>query len=207
MARASSRPTSVQLNTTKQFWLWCLAAYAWQCAYVFTPSVGYKPPSSTVNGTCNKIKDTVQKIVGAHLTSHPHIKIGCTPVRLTWEDHLSLVFHSEKFDEQASITSLPVLTWLLLNPRAQRYFLTFRFGVPRAVRCTWTEWQWKLVHSPCQHLTATCFRNYWRERVSCSIQHICRTRWSCPQRSLRAYHEFSTFVRWLSYVDISWLLG
>ena len=109
-------------------------------------------------GYCTK------NIVGAHLTSPPHIKIGCTPVRLTWEDHLLSLFHSEEFDEQAAITGLTVLTWLLLNPRAQRYFLTFKFGVTRAVRCTWTKWP-------------------------------------------RAYHEFSTFVRWLSFVDIAWFVG
>ena len=51
--------------------------------------------------------------------------------------------------------------WLLLSPRAQRYFLTFRFGLPRVVRCTWTKWQWKLVHSPYQHPPAPCLRNYW----------------------------------------------
>ena len=80
-------------------------------------------------------------------------------------------------------------------------------GVHRAVRCTWTKWQWKLVHSPFQHPPAPCLRNYGMERVSYSIQHICRTRWVYSHRSHRAYHEFSTSVRWLSYVDIAWLVG
>ena len=44
MARASSRPTSVQINTTKQFWLWGCSVFTalpgahicLKCAYVFT---------------------------------------------------------------------------------------------------------------------------------------------------------------------------
>ena len=52
MARASSRPTSAQITTTKQYWLWGLAACftappgahtCLKCAYVFTP------PSVTVD--------------------------------------------------------------------------------------------------------------------------------------------------------------
>ena len=159
--------------------------------------------------TCNKHKGyCTKKELSVHILQVlPHNKIGCTPVRLAWEDHLSSLFHSEEFDEQASITSLPVLTWLLLAPRAQRHCLTFKFGVHRAVRCTWTKWQWKLVHSPYQHPPAPCLRNYGIERVSYSIQHICRNRWIYPHKSPGAYHEFSTSVRWLSYVDIAWLVG
>ena len=47
-----------------------------------------------------------KNILSVHILQ---VKIGCTPVRLTWEDHLLSLFHSEEFDEQASITSLPVL--------------------------------------------------------------------------------------------------
>ena len=91
-----------------------------------------------------------------------------------------VVIHSEEFDEQASITGLPVLT-LLLSPRAQRYFLTFNFKfVPWAVRCTWTKWQWKLVHTPYQHHPHHVFEIIGIERVSNSIQHIGRTRWIYP---------------------------
>ena len=107
-------------------------------------------------GYCTK------KILSVHILQvPPHIKIGCTVVRLTWEDHWLSLFHPEEFDEQAAITGLTVLTWLLLNPRAQRYFLTFKFGVPRDVRCTWTKWQWKLVHSPYQHPSRTMSSKLW----------------------------------------------
>ena len=34
----------------------------------------------------------------------------------------------------------------------------FQIWCPRAVRCTWTKWQWKLVHSPYQHAPASCLR-------------------------------------------------
>ena len=72
-----------------------------KCAYVFAPPVGYSESLSTVNETCNKTKDTVQKKVGAHLTSPPaHFNRVCT---------CSPVFHSEECDEQASITGLLVL--------------------------------------------------------------------------------------------------
>ena len=212
MDRASSRPTSVQINTTKQFWLWGLAACLRPhmlkmriCVYTT-----HRLQGIVIDCKRNLQQDTrdCTKKMSVHILQvSPHIEIGCTPVRRTWEDHLSSKFHSEGYDEQAAITSLPVLKWLLLSPRAQRYFLTFKCGVPRAVRCTWTKWQWKLVHSPYQHPSAPCLRNYWIERVSYSIQHICRTRWVYPHRSHRAYHEFSTSVRWLSYVDIAWLVG
>ena len=85
MARASNRLTSVQINTTKQFWFVrsCSvftappdAHICLKCAYVLTPSVGSSGSLSTVNVTCNNTKDTVQKHVGAHLTSPRTIKSG-----------------------------------------------------------------------------------------------------------------------------------
>ena len=81
---------------------------------------------------------------------HPHIKIGCTPVRRTWEDYLSSLFHSEEFGEQASITSLPVLGCCSVHELRGTFWLSDMMFSP-AVRCTWTKWQWKLVHSPYQH--------------------------------------------------------
>ena len=109
MARASSRLTSVQINTTKQFWLWGLAAclpprraltYAWNAHMCL------HPPSVTVwividckrnlqqdRGYCTKkicrctsFKSTRTLELGVHLFC------------LTWEDHLSSLFHSEEFD-------------------------------------------------------------------------------------------------------------
>ena len=162
MARASSRLTSVQINTTKQFCLWGLAACLPPppgahiclkiCANVFTPP--RRLQGSVIDCKRNLQKDKgycTKKKMSVHIFQvHPHIKIGRTPVRRTGEDHLSSLFHSGEFDEQASTSSLP-RSWLLLSPRAQRYFLTFRHDVLPAVRCTWTKWQWKLVHSPYQH--------------------------------------------------------
>ena len=73
MARASSRLTSVQINTTKQFWLWGLAACLppppgahiclKKCANVFTPPRRLQGSVIDCQGkkTCNKTKDTAQK--------------------------------------------------------------------------------------------------------------------------------------------------
>ena len=80
MARASNRLTSVQINTTKQFWFVrsCSvftappdAHICLKCAYVFTPSVGYSGSLSTVNETCNNTKDTVQKKMSVHILQVP----------------------------------------------------------------------------------------------------------------------------------------
>ena len=104
------------------------AHICWKCAYVFTPPVGYSGSLSTVNETCNKDKGyCTKKILSVHILQVlPHNKIGCTPVRLAWEDHLSSLFHSEEFDEQASITSLPVLTWLLLSSTSSEVLSDFQ---------------------------------------------------------------------------------
>ena len=53
----------------------------------------------------------------------------------TSEDHLSPMFHSEWLDELAHSTDLSC-DCLLHSYRAQRYVLTFRFGFPRAFRCS-----------------------------------------------------------------------
>ena len=91
------------------------------------------------------------------------------------------MFHSEECGEQASITRLPVLG--CSAPELRDVFLTFKFGVPQTDRF-WTEWQWKLVHSPYQPPPVPNLH-----------------------KSPRAYHEFSTFIRWLCYVDIAWFVG
>ena len=105
--------------------------------------------------------------------------LACTSNR-----YLSSFFHTEEKEELAPNTGLSILVCTFNEP--QKFFLTFRFGVPWAVRCTWTKWQWKLVHSPYQHPAASCLR---KNTSPCTC------------------HEFSTAVRWLSYVDISWLVG
>ena len=56
-----------------------------------------------------------------------------SPDFLTWEDHLSSLFHSEEFDEQALRVSPKLFAAHLTS---QRYFLTFRFGVLRVFRCS-----------------------------------------------------------------------
>ena len=80
-----------------------------KCAFVVTLPVGYSGSLSTANQTCNKDKGYCTKLSVHIFQVLPHAKIGCTPVRLTWEDHLSSLFHSEEFDELApNITGLPV---------------------------------------------------------------------------------------------------
>ena len=58
-------------------------------------------------------------------TGLPALVPDISPDFHTWEDHLSSMFHSEKFDELAPNTPC---TCLLHIKRAQRYVLTFRFG-------------------------------------------------------------------------------
>ena len=101
------------------------------------------------------------------------------------EDHLSSSSHSEEFDEQASNTGLPVLT-LWLSP-TQRYFLTFRYGVPRAVRCTWTKWQWKLVRSHYQHPSRTMSPKLWDRKGVPQHSIYLQDQMNLPHKSPRAY--------------------
>ena len=120
----ASRPSSVQINTTKQFWFWGSSVFTAPsgahiclkmriCVHI---PVGYSGSLSTVNETCNKTKDTVQTKLSVHIFQvHPHIKFGCTLVRLTWEDHLSSLFHCEEFDERTNITGLTVLVCCTFN--------------------------------------------------------------------------------------------
>ena len=136
----------------------------------------------TKNCRCTSYKSTRTLKSGAHL---------CASLEKTTCGHPLWGFW------WASVHYRSPRSWLLLIPQAQRYFLTFRFGVPRAVRCTWTTWHWKLVHSPYQHLSAPCLRNYGIGMNELFL--------SIPHKSPRAYQEFSTFVRWLSYVDTAWL--
>ena len=93
MARASNRLTSVHVNTSQNNSGCEILQRVYRPAgrshvlkmrkCVHTP-VGYNGPLSTVNETCNKTKDTVQKKLSVHIFQvAPHIKIGCTPVRLT----------------------------------------------------------------------------------------------------------------------------
>ena len=127
---------------------------------------------------------SIKKIVGAHLTIHPHIKnrvYTCSP-------HLGrpLVVIVPFWGVWWASAQYGSLRTCFAHLTSSEVFLTFRFGVLRAVRCTWTKWQWKLVHSPYQHPAATCLR---KNTSPCTG------------------HEFSTAVRWLSNDDISWIVG
>ena len=107
-----------------------------------------------VNETCKQRQRTLyKKILSVHILQvHPHTKIGlytCSP-HLRGPLVVSVPFWRVWW---ASVHYKSLRSWLLLSPRAQRY-LTFRFGVPRAVSCTWTKRQWKLFHSPYQHSPA-----------------------------------------------------
>ena len=83
--------------------------------------------------------------------------MGCTPVRLTWEDHLSSLFHSEEFDELTNITGLPVLVCCTFNELRGSFWLSDLVfpGLSDALGPSDNE---KLVHSPHQHLPASCLR-------------------------------------------------
>ena len=122
-----------------------------------------------------------KKILSVHILQvHPHTKIGCTPVRLTWEDHLLSVFHSEEFDEQASITSLSVLGCCSVHELRGIWLSDLVFpGLSVALGLSDNE-------------------NFFTVLINIHPHH---------HKSPRAYHEFSTFVRRLSYVDIAWLVG
>ena len=59
-----------------------------------TPPVGHNGSLSTLNETCNKTKDT-KNVLSVHILQISlHIKIGCTPVRRTWELFKNVLFES-----------------------------------------------------------------------------------------------------------------
>ena len=160
MARASSRLTSVQINTTKTilvvrscsvFTAPLGAHTCLECECVFTHPVGYKWSLSTANETCNKDKGYCTKIY-CRCTSYKSSRTSRFGVHLFASLEKTTCRHWSILRSLMSKRPLQVSrSWLLLIQRAQKYFLTFSFGVHRAVRCTWTKWQWKLVHSPYQH--------------------------------------------------------
>ena len=79
--------------------------------------------------------------------------------------------------------------WAAEVIRPLHWDMKFDFECPRAVRCTWIKCHWKLVHSPYQHPSAS---GLWK---------------MLSNGSPRSCRELSTIVRWLSYVDIAWLVG
>ena len=163
MARASNRLTSVQINTTKQvlvvmscsvFTVPPGAHVCLKSANVFTRAVVDSRSLSTANETCNEDKGNCTKNVGAHLGSTPEHLIRvytCSP-RLRRPLVNIVPFCGVWW---ASVNYRSLRSWPLLSPPGQRYSLTFTLGVLRAVRCTWAQWQWKLVHSPYQHPSRT----------------------------------------------------
>ena len=188
MARASSRPTSVQINTTKQFWFWGSSVFtALPGAHICLKKricvhipVGYSGSLSTVNETCNKTKDTVQTKLSVHIFQvHPHIKFGCTLVRLTCH-HCSIV---------RSLMSEP-------TSRVSPYLFAAHLTSSEVVS------DFQIWCSPgCQmHLDQvtmkTCSQSLSASRRIMSLNIFSK---GAP----RTCHEFSTSVRWLSYVDIA----
>ena len=122
-----------------------------ECECVFTHPVGYKWSLSTANETCNKDKGYCTKIY-CRCTSYKSSRTSRFGVHLFASLEKTTCRHWSILRSLMSKRPLQVSrSWLLLIQRAQKYFLTFSFGVHRAVRCTWTKWQWKLVHSPYQH--------------------------------------------------------
>ena len=117
MARASSRLTSVQINTKKQFLVvmscsvFTVPPGAHVClksANVFTPAVVYSGSVSTANETCNEDKGNCTK--KCRCTSYKCTRTFYSGVKFaslekTTCHHCSILWS----DEQASITGLPVL--------------------------------------------------------------------------------------------------
>ena len=189
MARASSRLTSVQINTTKQFLLWgCSVFTALQGAHiclnmricVHTPCRLQWIVIDCETRYCTKKSVHIFQV-------SPHIKFGCTPVRLTWEDHLSSLFHCEEFDELTNITGLPVLVCCTFNElRGSLWLSDLVFpGLSDALGPSDNENLFTVLISILPHHVFEYF----------------------SKGALRTCHEFSTSVRWLSYVDIAWLVG
>ena len=152
-------------------------------ANVFTPSVVYSGSVSTASEILHRRQRILaQKNVGAHLRSAPkHLnRVYTCSLRLRRPLVIIVPFCGVWW---ASVNYRSPRSWPLLSPPAQMYFLTFRLGVQRAVRCTWAQWQWKLIHSPYQHPSRTK-----SSQVSPCLSWI-----------------NSTAVHWLSCVDIAWL--
>ena len=190
-----------------------------------TPPVGYSGSLSTVHETCNKDKRhcTKKTLLSVHIFQvSPHIKIGCTPVRRTWELFKSSCWSlSMQVIKFASATGFPVLVppflldtlWSILLKR--KFELIVRVSLhdgdlPRWFGlCTGT---WNLTSSVSglsDALGQSDIENLSTILTSISPHHVfnffSKKYWG--NGSHRTCHELSTFVRWLSYVDIAWLVG
>ena len=150
-----------------------------------TPPVAYNGSLSTVNETCNNDKRHCTKkriIVGAHLSSL-HL------LSRTWE-----LLKSSSWSLSMQVIKF-ASTWAAEVIRPLHWNLKFDFECLRAVRCTWLSDIQKLSTILVSISPASCLQNFSK---------IFRKK---SNGSHRTCHELSTFVRWLSYVHIAWLVG
>ena len=114
----------------------------------------------------------------------------------SWEDHFSTAFHSEEFDEQASVTSLPVLDCCSVHElRCNRLSDLVFSGLLDTLGLSDNENLFTALISITRTMSSKITRQEW---TKCS---------SLFFTSLTVYHEFSTFVRWLYSVDFAWFVG
>ena len=170
-----------------------------------------------------KTKDTVQeKCWCTSYKSHPHIKIGCTPVRRTENSWKCLVWVSQcRSSNFTSVSGFPVLAPSLLLDTLLIDSVFFFLKKNRAYRQSFSACWW----ASCQSASALGLKFWLRVSLGCQMHLDQMTLKTCPQSlsaslrvmsskkkkskdgSLRTCHELSTFVRWLSYVDTAWLDG
>ena len=148
--------------------------------------VGYSGSLSTVNETCNKTKDTVQKY--CRCTSFKSPRTLNSGVHLFASLEKTTCHHCSMRSLMSQPTSR-VSPYLFAAQSTGSDSLDFQSWCSPGCQMHLDQVTWQLVHSPHQHLPASRLRKF-------SSSFLTRT---C--------HEFSTTVRWLSHVDIAWLVG
>ena len=94
----------------------------------------------------------------------------------TWEDHLSSLFHSEEFDELASVslfTGFPVPVCCTFD-ELRGYFLTFRFGVHRVFGCSRGKYgriPYTASRYQIRHRSWFCCDSFFTCTLLCSFRH------------------------------------
>ena len=76
--------------------------------------------------------------------------------------------------------------------RPLHWDLNFDFECPWAVRCTWTKWHWKPVHSPYQHPSASCLQKKKNQKTGLSVLVM-------NSQLLFADSLTSTLLDWMGY--------
>ena len=176
-----------------------------KCAYVFTHPVGYSGSLSTANETCNKDKRYCTKKY-CRCTSYKSSRTFKSGVHLFASLEKTTCRHRPILRSLMSKRPLQVSPFLhgccsVDELRGTFWLSNLVFcGLSDALGQSDNENLFTILISISPHHV---FEIMGIERVSYKIQHIVTTRWIYPHKSLRAHHEFSTSVRWLSYVDIA----